>query len=73
MSDIPYEQLEIGKKYWIRFEDCCVKGGFEAVLQKIKVSQEDFEEWELDIGSIENTASGAVEWYELEPKPQEEL
>jgi hypothetical protein len=61
---IPYEKLEVGTKYNILVDDCCVKADFVATLKEIKSTEDMFEEWELDIGAVENTGSSCVEWYE---------
>lgn len=57
MSDKPAEigmdSAEIGKRYLVKFSDCCVNGSFEAVLTNKVPVDDDNPDW-IDVVAFDN-------------------
>lgn len=65
-EEIPYALLKVGKRYIIRFSDCCLNGElFSVEYQGMDCSEEMHEEFKLDIGRFENTGSQKISFFEI--------
>ena len=63
---IEYEDLELGKRYNISFSDCCVAVDFRGVTFYKVEGEEDFEQFDTSIGTLQNCGRQCVifSWFD---------
>jgi hypothetical protein len=69
---LSYTDLVVGRKYAVKFRDCCISGEFQGTLQSVEKDDIDqdpedfyFATFKFDVGEFSNSGAEPLQFQEL--------